>query len=225
MKKISLFALALSSSMALFAQDNQMTTPMARATRFGIKGGVNLAEFRANGFQSGTQPGTNMKTSFHGGFLLNAPLGTGGFAIQPEVVYSGQGSKLNVKTTVGSVTTSQAYEQDLGYINVPIMLQWKSAGGFFVETGPQAGFLVRAKQDGPGDTELDNKDNFDKFDFSWGAGLGYMSRVGLGIGARYNLGLTNTLEDGGGNNSANNGAELKNKVVQIGLFWQFGAGK
>lgn len=224
MKKISLFVLALTSGLAMFAQTSK-PTKMAVAPRFGVKAGVNLAEFRANGYPSGTQPTSNMKTSMNGGFFVNVPLGTGGLAVQPEVVYSGQGSKMSVKTTVGTVTTTSTYEQDLSYINVPIMLQWKSAGGFLVETGPQAGFLVRAQQDGPGSSNTDNKDGFDKFDFSWGAGLGYLSRIGLGINARYNLGLSNALDDGGGNNSANDGPELKNKVVQIGLFWNFGAGK
>ena len=99
------------------------------------------------------------------------------------------------------------------------------AGGVFLETGPQAGYLVQAKQDGPGTTKMDNKSSFDKFDLSWGAGLGYLSKVGLGIGARYNFGLTNTVEDGGGNNSSNNGPELKNSVIQVGLSWTFGANK
>jgi len=224
MKKISLFALGLTTSLAMFAQTSK-PTPMAVATRFGIKGGVNLAEFRLNGFAAGTQPNTNMKTSMNGGFFVNVPLGTNGLAVQPEVVYSGQGSKLSQTTTVGSITTTNNYEQDLSYINVPIMLQWKSAGGFLIETGPQAGFLVRAKQEGPGETETKNYDAYDKFDFSWGAGLGYLSRIGLGINARYNLGLSNSIEDGGGNNSSNDGREAKNKVVQIGLFWAFGAGK
>jgi hypothetical protein len=220
MKKISLFALALSSGLAMFAQ----TTTMAVKPRVGIKAGVNLAEFRVHDFTT-PEPNVNMKTSFHAGFLFNAPLGTTGFAVQPEVLYSGMGSKVTQTVTVGTVSSSQSYEQDLHYITVPIMVQWKAPGGFFVETGPQAGFLINAKQDGPGTTETDNKDSYDNFDLSWGAGLGYLSRIGLGIGARYNHGLTNILEDGGGNNSSNDGPELKNKVVQIGLFWNFGAGK
>jgi hypothetical protein len=222
MKKISFFVFALSAGLAVMAQNK---TKMAIAPRFGIKAGVNLAEFRANDYSSGAEPDVNMKTSMHAGVFANIPLGTAGWAVQPEVLYSGQGSKMNVPTQVGSVTTMTKYEQDLSYITIPIMLQWKSPSGFFLETGPQPGFLVRAKQDGPGDTETDDKSAFDNFDFSWGAGLGYLSRMGLGIGARYNYGLTNTIEDGGGNNSANNGPELKNSVVQIGLSWHFGAGK
>jgi hypothetical protein len=222
MKKISLITLGLTTGMALFAQGQ---TTMARKTTFGIKAGVNLAEFRVHNYPAGSEPTVNMKTSMNGGFFANIPLGTGGFAFQPEVLYSGQGSKMNVPTTVGTVTTKVKYEQDLSYITVPMMVQWKSMGGFYLETGPQPGFLVRAQQDGPGDTKTDNKDNFDKFDLTWGGGLGYMSKMGLGIGARYNLGLTNTIEDGGGNNSANNGPELKNSVIQFNLIWQFGANK
>jgi hypothetical protein len=223
MKKISLFALALTTSVAMFAQNYEKTTPMATAPRFGIKAGVNLAEMRANGYASGSQPSSEMKTSMNGGFFYNAPLGTGGLAIQPELVYSGQGGKMS--TPAMGTTPATNSEQDLSYINLPIMLQWKAPGGFFVETGPQAGYLIRGKLETGTTGNTDNKDQFDHFDFSWGAGLGYLSRIGLGINARYNLGLSNVLEDNGGNNSSNDGPELKNKVVQIGLFWQFGAGK
>lgn len=222
MKKISFIAFVLGTSLAVHAQNTGGT---ARSTTFGIKAGVNLAEFRAHNYPSGSEPSVNLKTSMHGGFFMNAPLGTGGFAVQPELLYSGQGSKMNVPTTVGTVTTRTKYEQDLSYITLPVMLQWKSAGGFYLETGPAPGYLIRGKQDGPGDTENTNKNNFDNFDLSWGAGLGFASKMGLGIGARYNYGLTNTIEDGGGDNSANDGPELKNSVIQIGLSWRFGGNK
>ena len=57
------------------------------------------------------------------------------------------------------------------------------------------------------------------------AGLGFVSKAGLGIGARYVYGLTNTIEDNGGNNSSNSGPELKNSVIQIGLSWRLPTGK
>jgi hypothetical protein len=101
------------------------------------------------------------------------------------------------------------------------MLQYATPGGFFVEAGPQPGWLLKASKDG--DTDTDNKASFDKFNLSIGAGLGYLSRIGLGVNARYNFGLTNTLEDDNG--SSNNGPEVKNQVVQIGLVYHFGASK
>jgi hypothetical protein len=215
MKKISFIAFVLGTGLAVSAQKTFSPT-------FGIKAGVNLAQFRTNDFPSGSEPDVSRKTSAHGGVFMNAPLGTGGFAIEPELLYSRQGSKMKTTTTVGTVTQTSEYDQDLGYITLPIMFQWKSPAGVFVETGPQPGFLIQGKQDGPGSTETDNKSSFDKFDLSWGAGVGYVTKIGLGIGARYNYGLTNTIEDGGGNNSANNGPELKNSVIQFGLSWRFG---
>lgn len=221
MKKFSLVALALITSTAMFAQDIENRTPMSIAPRFGIKGGVNLAKLRPDDFPATSDPSTNLKTSFHAGLLVNLPLGTRGFALQPEVLYSGQGSKVNEKTTVGTVTTSNKYEQDMHYINVPVMLQWKSAGGFYVEAGPQIGFLIKAKQDGPGDTETDNKDSFENFEFSAGAGLGYLSRIGLGIGARYVHGFTNVLD----NESSADDPMMRHSVINIGLFYHFGAAR
>src|SRR5215213_6533572 len=224
MKKISFIALALSTSLGMYAQNNQNVTPMAIAPRFGIKAGVNLAKLRPSAFSSAEEPSTNLKTTAHAGAFVNIPLSTGGFAIQPEIVYSRQGSKVSQKTTVGTVTSTTAYEQDLDYINVPIMLQWKSAGGFFVETGPQAGFLIKGQQEGPGtNNESNNKESFDKMDFGWGAGLGFLSRIGLGIGARYNHGFRNIKNDE--STTTTQYGALRNSVVNIGLAWHFGAGK
>ncbi len=222
MKKISLMALALSVSLALFAQENVNRTPMPNKTYFGIKGGVNLAKLRPSDYTA-NEPSTNLKTTAHAGLLVRIPVSAnGGFAVQPELLYNRQGSKMKTTTTVGTVTTESTYEQDLSYVSVPVMLQWKSAGGFYVETGPQASFLIVAQQEGPGNNnETDNKDQMEKFDFSWGAGLGYMSRMGLGIGARYNHGFTNVLEE----TSTTGDARLRNSVVQIGLTWLFGANK
>lgn len=219
MKKFSLFALAFITSTAMFAQIENRTE-MAVKPRFGIKAGANLSKLRPNDLPSGFDLSTNLKTSFHVGLLANIPLGTGGLAFQPEVLYSGQGSKMNQKTTVGTITTSEKYEQDLHYINVPLMFQFKTVGGFYVEAGPQVGFLINAKQDGPGDVEVDNKDSFENMEVSAGAGLGYMTRVGLGIGARYNHGFSNVLD-----NESSSDASLKHSVINIGLFYHFGANK
>ncbi|MDB5205867.1 MAG: hypothetical protein JWR72_942 [Flavisolibacter sp.] len=222
MKKISLIVLTLCVSTALFAQETkpQLVTPMAVKTRFGIRAGANLANVRLNEFKP-TEPDVNQKTSFHVGAFVNIPISPM-FRFQPEVEYSGQGSKVSKYRLTDRATTA-AYEQDLSYVNVPLMLQYMTKSGVMIEAGPQPGWLLNASQDGPGDTDTDNHTYFDKFNLSIGAGLGYLSRIGLGINARYNFGLTNTLEDDNG--TSNNGPEVKNQVFQIGLVYQFGAGK
>jgi len=222
MKKISLFVVAFSMSLAVIAQENVNRTAMAVKPYFGIKAGVNLAKLRPDNYTT-NEPETDLKTTAHAGAFVNIPLNTTGtFALQPELLYNRAGSKMRTTTTVGTITTTNTYEQDLHYLSVPIMIQGRSKGGFFVETGPQASYLLNAQQEGPGNNnETRNKDSFDGFELSWGLGLGYMSRVGLGIGARYNHGLTNIVEEG----SANAGPELQNSVISIGLKYMFGAAK
>jgi hypothetical protein len=223
MKKISLIALALFTSLAVFSQGQpQLRTQTARATFFGIKAGANWAKFDVDEF-----PGTsvNNKTSLHAGVFLNLPIGARNLNFQPELLYNAVGSKMRTTTTVGSVTTEQPYEQDLSYISLPLMFQIRTPNGLFIELGPQPSFLISAKQEGPGNTDTDNKASFDKFDLAMNAGIGFTTRVGFGVHARYSYGLTNVLEDGGGNNSPNDGPELKNRVLQVGLHYMFGANK
>jgi len=53
-------------------------------------------------------------------------------------------------------------------------------------------------------------------DFAWGLGLGYQSPIGLGIGLRYNLGLTKVDETSNANWSDVN---WRNSGFQLDLFW------
>lgn len=229
MKKFSLLSLVFVSGMSVFAQDPAMgststptlRTDMATATRFGIKAGVNLATLNINKPPTGVSYNTTNKTSFNGGFFANIPLGTSGLRFQPELLYSGQGSKIEQKNTVGSTTVTLNYEQDLGYIALPLMFQYQTTNGFFVEAGPQASYLVDARQDGPGSTVTENEQGFDRFDVAGAAGLGYLSRVGFGVNARYNFGLANIFDEG----QSKDGFEMKNRVIQIGLVYHFGANK
>ena len=221
MKKFSFIALALFTSLAVFAQDPQLKTPMARTTFFGIKGGANWAKMDVDEFPGGK---VNNKTSLHAGLFLNIPVGQT-LNFQPELLYNGYGSKFAETTTVGTVTTTETYEQDLSYISLPLMFQVRTSSGLFFELGPQPSYLISAKQEGPGTLNTDNKDAFDKFDIAVNGGLGFTTRVGFGVHARYTYGLSNVLEDGGGNNSPNDGPELKNRVLSVGLHYMFGANK
>jgi hypothetical protein len=214
MKKISFIAVALSMGFFVSAQQPQLRTEMERTTRLGVKAGANFATMDINDAPGIT---SNKKTSLQGGLVLNIPVGMGGMAVQPELLYNGMGGKLTESSTLGG---TQRYEQDLHYISLPIMLQWKSPSGLYFELGPQASYLLKATQDN-GTTDVSNKDRFDKFDIAASGGVGFMSRIGLGVGARYNYGLSNTLEDNGTNSTS----ELKNRVISVGLTYLFGAYK
>jgi hypothetical protein len=223
MKKISVLALAVTMSVALFAQETQpkLVTPMAKTTRFGLRAGVNLADLRFKDLPSGSPiTEAQSKTSFNAGAFVNIPLGSV-VHFQPEVSFSSQGGKLQGPSASGATTYG---EQDLHYINVPLNFQFMATNGLFVQTGPQVGYLVAAKVKNVSGVsgETDNKDAFDHIDFSWGAGVGYLSRIGLGIDLRFNYGIANIMED---NNTSNLKGTVKNNVGQFSLIYQFGAYK
>ncbi|HEX8314603.1 MAG TPA: porin family protein [Flavisolibacter sp.] len=229
MKKISLFALALCTSAAVFAQDNQpqLRTPMAVTPRFGIRGGVNLADLTAKNVSSGYTEAQS-KTAFNGGIFINIPLGTSMFRFQPEISYSSQGGKVQ---GASGTTGAGTFEQDLDYLNLPLNFQLMTKNGLFIQTGPQVGFLVGAEiGSATGGTAMNggNKDAFDKFDLSWTGGVGYLSRVGLGIDLRYNIGIANVVADDAPNNAGMapfRGQTWKNSVGQFSLIYHFGGHK
>ncbi|MBD0331114.1 MAG: PorT family protein [Chitinophagaceae bacterium] len=213
MKKISLLSLAVFAGLIVLAQEPKLKTDMAVQPRFGLRAGVNLATLEIDD-DSQSNINTNNKTTFHGGVFVNIPVG-GMFRFQPELSYSRQGSKVDYPDVpTGTVNT----EWDFDYINLPLMLQWQSTGGFFVELGPQIGFLLKAEDEESGE---DIKDDLKKIDFGANAGIGYLSRIGLGINARYDYGFSNIFDD----DNTSGDFKLRNRVIQLGLVYHFGANK
>lgn len=174
-------------------------TATAQHVNLGIKGGVNVFNLEDdNDFDY------NSRTNFHAGLLGHIHLGPQ-FGLQPEVVYSGQGSEYKT----GGVDS----DLKLGYINVPVLFQYMFDNGFRLQAGPQVGFLVNAKTE-VGNTETDVKDQFNTVDFSVTAGASYVHvPSGFGVDARYNLGLTDITES--------NSNDIKNRGFQVGVFYLF----
>lgn len=170
----------------------------AQNTHFGLKGGLNLSTLDAD-----QGPDYDWKAGFHLGGLAHIHI-IPHFNIQPGLVYSQQGAK--------DKNNGDA-KFKLGYLNLPVLLQYMTGTGFRLQTGPQLGIALSAKVKS-GDVEYDVDDAVNDLDFSWLFGASYLSPGGLGIDARYNHGITNILED-------NDVPELRNRVIQIGLFYQF----
>ncbi|MBL0355734.1 MAG: PorT family protein [Chitinophagaceae bacterium] len=174
----------------------------------GLKAGTNISNFIGGDFSDVKK---KAKIGFYGGGYLNFWAGKN-FSIQPEALISTQGVKIE---DAGTITN-----YSLTYINVPIMLKYKSDGGFYFEAGPQAGFKI--SENAP-DSILGGtvKDFFKNLDLSLGAGIGYHSNAGFGIGARYLVGLTKV-----GNFDPSLGdPNFKNSIIQIGLFYTIGTPK
>lgn len=190
MKKLFVFATVLLTATALRAQQP--------STHFGLKAGLNLANLEIENAADGDH-----RTGFHVGGLAHIHIARQ-FAIQPELVFSLQGRE----QTIGGVE----YRNNLSYINLPVLAQYMFGTGFRLQTGPQLGILVSAENK-VNDVESDVKDSYKTPDFSWVFGASYLTNVGLGFDARYNLGISNIYDVGN--------TEIRNRVWQFGLFYQF----
>jgi hypothetical protein len=191
MKKILLMTIAVLSCIVYKAK--------AQNTEFGLKGGLNVADLHSTATNN-----MNARASVYFGGLAHIHLNKY-WAVQPELDYSCQGAKQN--TDGGEIT------RRLNYVNIPVLLQYMFDNGFRLQTGPQLGLLASAKLKSGG-TITDIKNNYTTGDFSWSFGGGYLFPSGLGIDARYNLGINNI-------NNTNSAEKLQNRVFQAGLFYQF----
>lgn len=186
MRKISLLVLLSVLSSAAFAQ----------SFSFGPKAGVNISNY------TGSDVETEARVGYHVGGLLNFGIGQV-FSIQPEVLFSTQGAKID--------NGVQRPEFKTTYVTLPVMLRFRSRGGFYFEFGPQASF--KTSEDIPDQTI----DHFAKnLDLAGGVGLGYEAGFGLGFGARYIAGFSKV---GDFDKTAAMNPDFKNSVIQVSLFF------
>lgn len=164
----------------------------------GIKAGLNVATVRYPNSPANYDP----RVSFHVGGLAHVHL-TKEFAIQPELVFSGQGFK----------SGNSSYK--FNYLNIPVLVQYMFKSGFRLETGPQVGFLLSANET-TNNIKTDVKDDLKSVDLAWAFGAGYIMPSGFGFDARFNLGIAKVNNDPGG-------IKTTNGVFQFGVFYQFKA--
>lgn len=183
MKKTSLFLLGLVVCIASFAQGKP---------HIGLKAGLNVSNIK---FSNVSNKNMDPRFGLHIGGLAHIHI-TPAFGIQPELVYSTEGAKQQVGSD-GEVT----WKTD--YINLPIMLQYMFDNGFRLEAGPQLGLMVNAKSEDENGIEATEGNFFKSGNVALGVGISYLSYSGLGVGGRYNAGLSNILEEGNGTGRPN----------------------
>lgn len=192
MKKISLIMMLTVLSTVAFSQ----------SFSFGPKVGLNVSNYTGGDIESDALVG------YHLGGILNFGIGKV-FSIQPEVLFSTQGAKVNN----GSIKS----EFKTNYVTVPVMFKFRANGGFYFEFGPQASFRT-------GDNIPDQTiDHFAKnLDLAGAVGLGYQAGFGLGIGARYIAGISKV---GDFDQSAAMNPDFRNSVIQLSVFFAIPAKK
>lgn len=177
-----IFALLITG--AAFNTIDAQTSSSTDAT-FGVKGGVNFSNMYTEDVDD-----NNVLTSFNVGVFASLPI-TSFIAIQPELLYSRKGAEL----TYDNVFAAGKAQFKLNYIELPILVKANLTENLNIHVGPYFAYLVDAQiknisNSGSYDFEDNyNNDDFNKFDAGLSAGIG-LDFDTIGIGARYNYGLT-----------------------------------
>ncbi len=174
---------------------------------FGVKGGLNINSTNA------IQDNDLLKTRLSGniGIFSNVKIAKS-LSFQPEILFSGEGA------TIGNIIDDNGNNIGGGrlvfnYVNIPLLLKFaKSSKGIYGEFGPQFGILASASAKLVGES-IDIKDLLTGTNISLVVGFGYNFSELLGMGVRYNAGLSNIAKDKDG--------YFRVSSIQIDLHYTF----
>lgn len=194
MKKIILAAIAVMAFSFANAQE----------TRFGVKGGLNLSNWAGGDVRD-----TKALVGFHvGGFAEIKIIEK--LAIQPELLFSTQGTKIDGGTFLGD------FDVKTNYLNIPVLAKYYIVEKFSVEAGPQLGILLSAKSDGE-----DVKDGFKTVDFGFNLGAGYHFTENVSVNLRYTIGLSPLADNADIENEGDYYDSAKNSVLALSFAYKF----
>ena len=141
----------------------------------GIKGGVNIASL--SGFEG------RSRISAHGGVFLHHTINKT-WCFQPELLYSGEGQRY-------IANNGEERTLALGYLQLPLMIQYYPTPQIYFEAGPQFALLLSAQDKGDMESEhINAKDDFTAAQVALGLGIGFKATEQLILYGRYNFGLT-----------------------------------
>lgn len=193
------------------------TTFVNAQVEYGIRGGLNMSNLE------GDVENTENYYSFHIGFFTSFKI-TDRLSIQPEIQYSSQGADYEYTFSEADLQGSEDGELRFQYLNLPVMFKFDIAKGFFVQAGPQAGYLAHSKQvtnyiekqEGNIVYQDYSSRNLRKFtneiDYGVTAGIGYQFKDGLFAEVRYYYGLNDVIKDM---------EENRNSVFQFSIGYRF----
>jgi hypothetical protein len=199
MKIIKAFLVIVSFSFLSFAANAQASVSI------GVKGGLNFANVNASQSAGTTY---NNRTGYHFGAYTLFKLGKIG--IQPEVLFSKQGTKYSYSTT--------NVDANFDYVNIPVIFKLYTVAGINLQLGPQIGFLSGGDVKSTTSSGLSSTQGAANFvkgsDISIAMGAGWDLPLGLSVDARYNLGVSNN------NNVSGSSSNVKNQVIMVSVGYR-----
>jgi hypothetical protein len=181
---------------------------------FGLDGGINFSEIagmdsnnKLNTWNLGFYFDINLKNQWvlNTGVLVKSSLGLDDLS-QSDVEF----------LEITDYNAEGSYSQKINYFIIPALAKYKFKNNFYVEAGPQFGFMYKAWTEYNSDSEgksvqikQNNKDMINRFDAGISAGTGYRLLNGLGmtLGVRYYYGLLDVYKNRSG--TQNNSLFLK----------------
>lgn len=175
------------------AQSASAQAPLVPHPTVGILAGVNLAKLSGDDITDASN-----RTGFVGGLYLTLHL-AGGFGIEPEALYTMQGSKFK----------DSDLQVKLNYISVPVLLRYdfKTPGVHpYLIAGPTFSFKASCKESDNSDSVDCNDADFKPKSFDIGATGGAGIAFGkLSVSARYTAGFSKISED----------IDAKNRTISV----------
>jgi len=170
--------------------------------QYGVKGGLNYSKYNISSdiVDSDIFKG---KVGFYLGGFVNFEF-SDRIKLQPELLFASQGTNTSTEFELRPPAEQEPVVGEFktrineSTILLPIMLKLYPSENFYIELGPQLGYIIARKEKVTEDpfTELgspfgviEDCPNCDKFDFGAALGLGYNFTDKIGINARYFAGL------------------------------------
>lgn len=207
------------------------TANKADGVRFGIRAGLNVADWSGDAVQSVQQlldftdgaVTREQRPGFHAGAYVSLPLGPR-FTVEPGIQYSEKGMTVSGKLPIEQLDFLNAKATAtarMGYIDVPVLLKGYLTRGLYLYAGPQASYLATSKVRVTAGAlgfnayrqDFDVRQYFRELDFSVTGGAGYQFGNGLGLSAGYDYGLSSL--------DKNNRFDAQNRVVKASLNYTF----
>ncbi|MBK9730394.1 MAG: OmpA family protein [Chitinophagaceae bacterium] len=160
---------------------------------------------------------SNGKWGFAGGLFYNIPI-SGKFSIQPELLYSQMGSKLESTVDAGNNATLE-----LDYASIPFLVKFSPIDPLAIFAGPQFDLMVTGNLNYDSKPHTDTRSSLNAAIPAVTLGAEYWFSKNFGVYARYMLGLGNLNEQDPGMefNGQIITSDLKNSALQFGVTIRF----
>jgi len=194
-----------------------LSSSISAQTYFGFKVGFNGSNIGGDNNLKGIKP------AMHVGAVAEIQV-SDLFSIQPELLYSIQGSQkkndVSQQNLPPSVQASRGERESYiknnnHYITLPIMVKYFVSDFISIDAGPQVGYLVFAKTSNGWEEWTDTKDSLNAFDYGVNLGASYEMDNGMNINIRYNYNFANIYK------SNNFDFKANNTNIQVSLGYKF----